>query len=246
MKMPEEVSLSSFFRENEALDQYQGGFRRDKLLEPWDDVCLMIMKYLMLEGRHGVYYFYHLSLLNHFYNREFVSIPFFLFHALEDSVIDVKEKKKKGANFTILHQGIMFGLFQFHLALFPPRVISINNIPPLRLEFTSGSQGSTPQPSPSQTPAKGRKDKILTLELKPNKRFKMDKRWEVDIGHSDEEISGDRRRLGRIFKNRGRYKKMVRHSQEEEEDDTNFGESDKNLGDSMDKGKEEIDKDVEK
>lgn len=110
-KVVDEVSLSSFVRENEALDRYQGGFRRDKVPEPWDDMCLMIMKYLMLEGRHIVYYFYHFPLLDHFRNREFVSIPFFLMHTLEDTVMNVREKKKKGANFTILHQGLMFCLF---------------------------------------------------------------------------------------------------------------------------------------
>ena len=84
----------------------------------------------MLEGRHGVYYIYHFPLLDHFCNREFVSIPFFLLHALEDTIIDVREKKEKVANFTILQQGLMFHLSQFHLALYPPCVISTSKILP--------------------------------------------------------------------------------------------------------------------
>lgn len=54
------------------------------------------MKYLTLEGKYGVYYFYHFPLLNHFRNRELVCIPFFLTHALEEIVMDVSEKKKGG------------------------------------------------------------------------------------------------------------------------------------------------------
>lgn len=57
----------------------------------------------MLEGRHGVYYFYHFPLLNHFRNRELVCISFFSMHALEEIEMDVREKRKKGANVTILH-----------------------------------------------------------------------------------------------------------------------------------------------
>lgn len=99
-KVVNEASLAIFFRGNEALDRYHGGLRRDKLSEPWDDVCLIIMKYLTLKGRHGVYYFYHFPLLNHFRNREFICIMFFLMHALEETVMDVREKKKKETNFT--------------------------------------------------------------------------------------------------------------------------------------------------
>ena len=80
----------------------------EKLPESWNEVCLILMKYLTLEGRYGVCYYYHFTLLNHFRHRDFISIPFFLLHDLVDMVIDVKEKMRKGVNFTILHQGLMF------------------------------------------------------------------------------------------------------------------------------------------
>ena len=69
------------------------------------------MKYLTLEGQYGVYYFYHFPFLNHFCNRELIYIHFFLMHALEETIMDARENKKKGANFTILYQGLMFHLF---------------------------------------------------------------------------------------------------------------------------------------
>jgi hypothetical protein len=125
----DETSMNKFFMEGEEPQRFRGGFRRDKLPEPWDDVCLVIMKYLMLEGRYGVYYYYHFPLLNHFRNRDFVSIPFFLLHSLEDMVSNVKVKRKKGANFTIIHQGLIFRLYKFHLALCPPRIITIEGNP---------------------------------------------------------------------------------------------------------------------
>lgn len=100
----------------------------------------------------------------------------------------------------------------------------------MHLEFSS------PQCSPSQTLVKGRKNKNLALELAANKRVKMDRRVEVEIRDSDEEIGGSRRRLGRIAKRYGRYKQMDNHSQEEDED-TNSEESDKIFGVEQEKGK---------
>ena len=54
-KVVDEASMSNFFRGNKALAWYHEGFRRDKLLKPWNDVCLVIMKYVTLEGKHDVY-----------------------------------------------------------------------------------------------------------------------------------------------------------------------------------------------
>ena len=110
-KVPDEVSMNNFFAEDEEPVRYRGGFKRDKLPEPWDDVCLVLMRYLTLEGRFGVCYYYHFPLLNHFRNRDFISIPFFLLHSLEDMINDVREKKSKGLNFTIIHQGLIFHLY---------------------------------------------------------------------------------------------------------------------------------------
>ena len=129
--MTNEASMNRFFTGEEELQRYRGGFKRDKLPIPWNDACLVIMKYLTLEGRFGVYYYYHFPLLNHFRNRDFISIPFFLLHSLEDMISDIWDKRNKGANYAILHQGLIFRSFQFHLALCPPRVIAIeNHLPP--------------------------------------------------------------------------------------------------------------------
>lgn len=81
---------------------------REKLPKPWNEVCLMLMNYLTLEGRYGVCYSYHFPLLNHFWHHDFISIPFSLLHDLVDTIINVKDIMKKGVNFTILHQGLMF------------------------------------------------------------------------------------------------------------------------------------------
>ena len=103
--------MNSFFTEDEELICYRGGFTTDKLPITWDDVCLVLMRYLTLEGRFGVFYYYHFPMLNHFRNRDFISIPFFLLHSLENMVIDVREKRSKGLNFTIIHQGLIFCLY---------------------------------------------------------------------------------------------------------------------------------------
>ncbi len=69
------------------------------------------MKYITLEGKFGVYYYYHFPLLNHFRKRDFISIQFYLLHSLEDMVNDVREKRSKGFNVTIIHQGLIFRLY---------------------------------------------------------------------------------------------------------------------------------------
>jgi hypothetical protein len=66
----------------------------------------------------------------------------------------------------------------------------------------------------------------------------MEKRVEVEIGDSDEEVGGGRRRSGRIAKTHGRFRQLACRSKEEE-DDTNSKESNKNLGDDQEKGKDE-------
>ena len=53
-KVPDEISMNNFFAVDEEPVRYRGGFKRDKLSEPWDDVCLVLMRYLTLEGRFGV------------------------------------------------------------------------------------------------------------------------------------------------------------------------------------------------
>ena len=155
--------MNSFFAEDEPVC-YGGGFKTDKLPIPQDDVYLVIMKYLMLKGRFGVYYYYHFPLLNHFRNRDFISIPFFLLHSLEDMVSDVREKRSKGHNFTIIHQGLIFRLYQFHLALCPPRVIVVDNQHHHQNSPSGTNIGSRihiPQPSPGQDNKKKKNPKFL-------------------------------------------------------------------------------------
>ena len=110
-KMVDEASMSSLSANDEESVHYKGGFRRYKLLVPWDDVFFVLVKYLTLKGRFGVYYYYHFSLLNHFRNRDFICIPLILLHFLEDMVSDVREKRSEGHNFTIINQGLIFQLY---------------------------------------------------------------------------------------------------------------------------------------
>ena len=131
---------------------------REKLPNPWKEVCLVLMKYLTLEGRYGVCYYYHFPLLNHFFHRDFIFLPFFLLHELEDIIVDVKEKKKKGVSFTVLHQGLIFRLYQLHLAPRPPRIVKIdilahlNPWPQMVSLRIIGPRAPTAHPSPNGTP----------------------------------------------------------------------------------------------
>ena len=164
-------------------------------------MCLVLMRYLTLEGRFGICYYYHFPLLNHFRNRDFISIPFFLLHSLKDMVVDVREKKSKGLNFTIIHQGLIFRLYQFHLALCPPREVVVENprhgqnSPP---SSSTGTKIHTPRPSPSKETKKKKKSDIA-IEQKGNKKIKIEKLVEVVEEDSREDNGGKaRRRSGRL------------------------------------------------
>ncbi len=127
------------------------------------------MKYLILEGWYGVCYSYHFPLLNHFRHHDSISIPFFLLHELVYILTNVKEKMKKGANYTILHQGLMSYLYHFHLAMLPPSIVEVD-IPtyhdphrphvPMRI---TGPRIPTPQHSPSRFPIEIEKTPLMTL-----------------------------------------------------------------------------------
>ena len=164
-------------------------------------MCLVLMKYLTLEGRFGVCYYYHFPLLNHFRNKDFFSIPFFLLHSLEDMINDVREKKCKGLNFTIIHQGLIFRLYQFHLALCSPREVVVenpNHNPNSPPSSNMGTRIHTPRLSPSKDIKKKKKPDI-SLEQKGNKKIKVDKVVEVVGEDSSEDIGGKaRRRSGRL------------------------------------------------
>lgn len=45
-RVVDEASLNCFFLEGEEPIHHRGGFMREKLPEPWNEVCLVLMKYL--------------------------------------------------------------------------------------------------------------------------------------------------------------------------------------------------------
>ncbi len=56
-RVVDETSLNHFFQEGEEPIFHHGGFLHENLLEPWNEVCLVLMKYLTLEGRYGFFYY---------------------------------------------------------------------------------------------------------------------------------------------------------------------------------------------
>ena len=48
-------SLNKIFKGSESLIKIEGGYEREQLQPPWDQVCLMIMRYFALEGHFKVY-----------------------------------------------------------------------------------------------------------------------------------------------------------------------------------------------
>lgn len=61
-----------------------------------------MMKYFTLEGRYGIFYYYHLPFLNHLRNKDLIFILFFLLHFMDANIKDIAQAKKKGKDFPIL------------------------------------------------------------------------------------------------------------------------------------------------
>lgn len=76
-RVTDETSMNRFYKKGEESVKMRRGFNRECLPYPWDQVCKIIMKYFNLEGRYGVFYYYHFLLLNHFHNHDTISFPFF-------------------------------------------------------------------------------------------------------------------------------------------------------------------------
>ena len=56
-RVVDETSLNRFFLEGEKPIRHRKVFLREKLPDPWNVVCLVLMNYLTLEGRYGVCYY---------------------------------------------------------------------------------------------------------------------------------------------------------------------------------------------
>lgn len=71
------TSLNQFLCDGENDVNQADSFNHEELLPPWDEVCYIIMKYFTMEGRYGVFYYYHLPFLKNLRNKDLISIPFF-------------------------------------------------------------------------------------------------------------------------------------------------------------------------
>jgi len=71
------------------------GVVRESIPKPWDDVDLVLIKYMTLEGRYKALIASHLFLLNHFIFPEMdkVNFPFFIFDSMIISVEKVKHER---------------------------------------------------------------------------------------------------------------------------------------------------------
>lgn len=216
-----------------------GGLDKECLPYPWDQVCKIIMKYFTLEGSYGVFYYYHFPLLNHFCNHDSISIPFFLLHALESTVKQVRHCMSQDRNFTILHQGLIFQLYNFHRALYPPKPIFVQPAPSLHGPLAGTKKGNkktsknliTPCQSldhaPLISPKTGGKNKSNPSATKATSK-KPRKEPKISLVESNAEDNVTPRRFNR-FLGKPRMKKIVARKNyvNEGEEDSEKAESDK-------------------
>lgn len=106
-------ALNQFFNPLEEPVKKKGRFRREDLLGVCKDIFHIIIKYFTREGKFIVYYFYHFPFLNHLRHIALISIMFYLLHSIEYNI----EANKNDKNNVILHQGLLFRLYKFHLTL---------------------------------------------------------------------------------------------------------------------------------
>ena len=130
---------------------------------------------------------------------------------------------KKCVNFTILYQGLMFHLYHFHLALLPPRIVEVGNIPTFHDPFPPhiplriiGPKAPTLQPSPSVSPLEIKRGPVMSIR----KKVKIEKGIEVDLIDYKEEVKGVRRKSRRL--NKYNLKRKLRTTIPQEDKDSNF------------------------
>lgn len=99
--------MNRLFKSDEELMRFKGGFIHKNLISLGMRYMLCSLKYLTLEGRFVVCYYYRFPLLNHFRHHDEISIPLFLLHDMEATVADVRDRMKKVKSCTILHQGLI-------------------------------------------------------------------------------------------------------------------------------------------
>lgn len=129
-RVADETSMNCFYIKDEDPVKMQGGFNKECLPYPWDQVCKIIMKYFTLEGRYGVFYYYHLRC-----SITFATMILFLsrsFYCTPSTVKDVCHCMTQDSNYIILHKGLMFRLYNFHRALCPPKPIYVQPAPSIQ------------------------------------------------------------------------------------------------------------------
>lgn len=95
-KVEDKANMNHFFKENEEIILLIGGFNRENLQGPWNDVFYLIMNYLSLDDLYKVVYYYHFPHLDHFFYHDKISFPFFLLCDLEASFMDVRKCEEEG------------------------------------------------------------------------------------------------------------------------------------------------------
>jgi len=77
------------------MEKYHMGVIRESIPKPWDDVALILIKYVMFKGRYKVLLESHLYLLYHFIfpDTDKVNFPFFIFNSLAILVEKVKQER---------------------------------------------------------------------------------------------------------------------------------------------------------
>lgn len=174
-------SLNAFFRDNENSVKKQSSFDREVLPKPQDKLCLAIMKYVTLEGRFKVFYFYHMPLLNHLRHKMILNFPFFLLTSLENLIKESHEASALNPNLPPplpLHHGLILKLYFFCFSLCPPKPISV-----VHVEEFEPPDIAFDKPSPVASVGPKRKTSPLENEpyTEPKSRPPSKKKGEVGL-----------------------------------------------------------------
>jgi hypothetical protein len=80
-----------FLIDNEQVQTKGRGVDVNSLPDPWGKVTEFVKRYITCEGRYQVVYFFDLILLLHLRHQEFINIPYFLLHSLNNMAHFVKK-----------------------------------------------------------------------------------------------------------------------------------------------------------
>jgi flagellar biosynthesis protein FlhB len=95
-----------FLKPDYQKDNFSKGVPRSHLVEGFDKMLKVILRYFTCEGIFNMIYQYHIRLLLHFIGKDLINIPFYLFRSM-GKMVDRVQAKSKAMDTSVFHSRLI-------------------------------------------------------------------------------------------------------------------------------------------